>query len=88
MVSPTADPRDGLLDVTVWAGYGLVDFVLLSNQIYSGKHVQQDKTITLRCSSFEVESDPPFLIEIDGEESPGSTAHMWRAIPRGIRFIQ
>lgn len=48
-VSPTADPKDGLLDVTIWAGYNVLDFAMLSGQIYSGKHIEQPKTQCLKC---------------------------------------
>ena len=53
-VAPTADISDALFDVTIWAGFGVLDFVLLSPLIYSGEHLKHEKTTSFRCTSLEV----------------------------------
>ena len=35
MVTPSSELSDGLLDVTIWAGFGIIDFVLLTSIVYS-----------------------------------------------------
>lgn len=72
MVAPGARLDDGLLDVTVWSGFGLVDLVLKQPQLYDGRHVRLANTRTLTARTVEIEplEDAPILLEADGEQ-PG-----------------
>jgi YegS/Rv2252/BmrU family lipid kinase len=85
MVSPGADMEDGLLDVTVWKGYGLVDFVLQQPKLYDGRHVQLAKTRLLRGREIEVEplGGARVLLEADGEQ-PGLLPARFTVLPAAL----
>jgi len=85
MVAPAALVDDGLLDVTIWSGFGLLDFVLKQPQIYDGRHVQLAKTRTLRARTVEVEplGDGPVLLEADGEQ-PGRLPARFTVLPGAL----
>jgi len=72
MVAPAALLDDGLLDVTIWSGFGLLDFITKDAMIYDGRHVQLPNTRTLRVRTLELEpvGPSPVLLEVDGEQ-PG-----------------
>lgn len=70
MVAPEADVSDGLLDVTIWSGYGLSDFVVRNAGVYSGAHVRWKGTRTLRCRELTATSEERVLLDCDGEQ-PG-----------------
>jgi YegS/Rv2252/BmrU family lipid kinase len=84
-VAPEADVSDGLFDVTIWSGYGLTDFVLKSNGVYSGAHVNWKGTRTLRCTSVTAESDETVLLDCDGEQ-PGRLPCRMTLLPAAIRL--
>ena len=69
MVAPEARSDDGRLDVTVWSGFGLVDFIRQQPKLYDGRHVQLPNTRVLRAGSVELEpvGEAPVLLELDGE---------------------
>jgi YegS/Rv2252/BmrU family lipid kinase len=68
MVAPEACLDDGLFHVTIWTGFGLVDFVLKSGTMYDGSHVKLKGTRTRTARSVQVESaDAAAAIECDGE---------------------
>ncbi len=83
MVSPQADMEDGLLDVTIWKGYGVIDFVVQQSKLYDGRHVRLSKTRTLRGREIEVEpvGGARVLLEVDGEQ-PGLLPARFRVLPR------
>jgi len=66
-VAPTAEPSDGWFDVTIWSGFGFLDFLLKSKALYSGTHVRLPGTRCLRCRTLTAESDQEVLIDLDGE---------------------
>ena len=72
MVAPGAQLDDGLLDLTIWKGYSLVDFVRLQKKLQDGRHVQLAKTRVLRAREVEIEprGGARVLLEVDGEQ-PG-----------------
>jgi YegS/Rv2252/BmrU family lipid kinase len=84
-VAPDASTRDGVFDVTVWSGYGLVDFVLGSGGVYSGEHVKWKGTRTLRCKTLIAESEDEVLLDIDGEQ-PGRLPCRITILPAAIRL--
>ncbi len=84
-VAPEADVSDGLLDVTIWSGYRLADFVLRSDAVYSGSHVTWDRTTTLRAKEVIAESDERVLIDCDGEQ-PGTLPLRVKILPGAIRL--
>ncbi|MFZ5444686.1 MAG: diacylglycerol/lipid kinase family protein [Myxococcota bacterium] len=84
-VAPDADVSDGIFDVTVWSGYGLSDFVIKSQGVYSGAHVNWKGTRTLRAKKVHAESDEQVLIDCDGEQ-PGSLPCTMTILPAAIRL--
>lgn len=85
MVAPGAVLDDGLLDVTVWSGFGLTDFVLRQREIYDGRHVALPNTRTLRARAVEVEplDGAPVLLEADGEQ-PGRLPARFGVLPGAL----
>lgn len=79
-VAPRAELADGLLDVTVWQGYGLSDFVFKSSAIYDGTHTRFEGTRQFQCRSLLAESDEEVLIDCDGEQ-PGRLPCKMEVLP-------
>lgn len=84
-VAPTAEPDDGLFDVTVWTGYTLMDFALKSRRIYDGTHVQLPGTRTFRARVLEAESEEEVLLDVDGEQ-PGRLPVKAEILPGALRL--
>lgn len=84
-VAPGADVSDGLFDVTIWSGYGLADFVIKSQGVYDGSHVNWRGTRTLRCKELSVTTDERVLIDCDGEQ-PGKLPCRLTILPAAIRL--
>lgn len=85
LVAPAARIDDGLLDVTLWGGFGILDFVVQQRKLYDGRHVSLAKTRTLRARTLEVEPlDPaPVLLEADGEQ-PGRLPARFSILPGAL----
>jgi diacylglycerol kinase (ATP) len=85
MVAPTAQLDDGLLDVTVWKGYTMLDFVVQQPKLYDGRHVQLAKTRVLRGRDIEIEpvGAARVLLEVDGEQ-PGILPARFTVVPRAL----
>ncbi len=66
-VAPAALPDDGRLDLTLWQGFGLGDFLLRRRRIYDGSHVGLAGTRTLRLRRLAAESDERVAVDLDGE---------------------
>lgn len=84
-VAPEADVSDGLFDVIIWSGYGFKDFVLRSQGVYSGAHVNWKGTRVLRAKKVVAESDEKVLIDCDGEQ-PGTLPCTITMVPSAIRI--
>lgn len=84
-VAPTAQTQDGWLDVTIWTGFSLSDFVFKSAAVYSGQHVKFSNTRCLKAKTFEVESDDEVLVECDGEQF-GHLPCRFCVVPAAIRL--
>ena len=82
---PTPIPSDGLLDVTVWSGYGLADFALKARSVYDGSHVRWKGTRTFRCKGLEATSDEEVLLDVDGEQ-PGRLPARFEVLPGALRL--
>jgi YegS/Rv2252/BmrU family lipid kinase len=85
MVAPAALVDDGLLDVTIWSGFGMLDFIVQQPKIYDGRHVQLAKTRTLRARTVEVEplEAEPIILEVDGEQ-PGRLPARFTVLPGAL----
>jgi diacylglycerol kinase (ATP) len=87
MVAPEARVDDGRLDVTVWGGFGLIDFLRLQPKLYDGRHVQEPGVRTLRAATVELEpvGSAPVLLELDGE-LPGRLPARLSILPGALRL--
>jgi YegS/Rv2252/BmrU family lipid kinase len=84
-VAPDAVTHDGFFDITIWSGYGLMDFALKSKGVYSGAHVNWKGTRRLRCRTFEATTDEHVLLDVDGEV-PGRLPCKMTLLPAAIRL--
>jgi YegS/Rv2252/BmrU family lipid kinase len=66
-VAPAAQLDDGEFDVTIWSGFGLMDFVRKRHTLYDGSHVREPGTEVLRTRRTIATSASTVLLEIDGE---------------------
>jgi YegS/Rv2252/BmrU family lipid kinase len=86
LVAPEARIDDGLLDVTVWKGLGLGDFVLKKGMLYDGTHVRLPNTTCLRGTVIEAEplDGARVLLDVDGEQ-PGTLPARFAVLPGVLR---
>jgi YegS/Rv2252/BmrU family lipid kinase len=85
MVAPGARFDDGILEVTIWKGYNVIDFVVQQPKLYDGRHVNLPKTRTLRGREIEVEpmNGVPVMLEVDGEQ-PGMLPARFSVLPKAL----
>jgi YegS/Rv2252/BmrU family lipid kinase len=87
MVAPDARMDDGLFDVVVWKGFGLVDFVVKRPMLYDGTHLQLPNTRVVRAKVVEVEPvrDEGVNLDVDGE-NPGTLPARFTILPGALRI--
>jgi diacylglycerol kinase (ATP) len=68
-VAPTAQLDDGELDVTIWSGFQLMDFIRKRHTLYDGSHVREPGTQVLRARRAIATSESTVLLELDGESA-------------------
>ncbi|HSD11283.1 MAG TPA: diacylglycerol kinase family protein [Candidatus Binatia bacterium] len=83
-VAPRAEVDDGLLDTTVWAGFGLRDFILKRRSVYDGSHVDAPGTTISRMRRLEATSTERVLLDVDGE-SAGRLPICVEVLPHALR---
>lgn len=85
MIAPTAEPDDGLFDVTVLLDMGMGDFLKGSGSIYKGTHIDNPKVFTERVRWLEAEplGDKPVLLDVDGE-APGRLPARFEILPGAL----
>jgi YegS/Rv2252/BmrU family lipid kinase len=66
-VAPTAQLDDGELDVTIWSGFRLKDFILKRHTLYDGSHVRERGAELLRTRRAIATGASTVLLEVDGE---------------------
>jgi diacylglycerol kinase (ATP) len=66
-VAPAAQLDDGELDVTIWSGFGLLDFIRKRHTLYDGSHVRDSGTQVLRTRRAIATGPSTVLLEMDGE---------------------
>jgi diacylglycerol kinase (ATP) len=82
-ISPRSEPDDGVFDVLVMVGPKSDAFTLLP-KVYRGTHLPHRNIVELRAGRVRIETDPPFLIEADGE-TLGTTPATFEVIRNAIR---
>jgi diacylglycerol kinase (ATP) len=65
-VCPSADPADGLLDVTVVGPIGRAELVRVKPRLYAGTHVEDPRVVTYRAAEVRLEA-PGVVAYADGE---------------------
>jgi YegS/Rv2252/BmrU family lipid kinase len=83
-ISPNSDPGDCLLDVLVMTGPKSDSFTTLP-KVYKGAHLPHRNIAELRAARLDVQADPVFPVEADGEVL-GTTPASFGIIPGGIRL--
>ena len=68
-VAPAAQLDDGELDVTIWSGFRLMDFIRKRHSLYDGSHVREPGTQVLRSRRAIASSESTVLLEVDGESA-------------------
>ena len=66
-VAPAAQLDDGELVVTIWSGFGLVDFLRKRHTLYNGSHLREPGTQAVRMRRASATSESVVLLEVDGE---------------------
>jgi diacylglycerol kinase (ATP) len=84
-VAPEAKLDDGELDITIWSGFGLRDFIRLRGAIRDGSHVREPGTQTWRSRRASATSESIVLLEIDGE-SVGRLPARFELLPAAMRL--
>ena len=85
LVAPDARMDDGVFDVVVWSGFGIVDFVAKKRMLYDGTHVRLPNTRVLRARTVEVEPvrDARVRLDVDGE-APGTLPARFEILPGAL----
>jgi diacylglycerol kinase family enzyme len=84
-VAPGAVVDDGELDVMIWSGFGLMDFVRKRHMLYDGTHVRLPGAQVLRTRRAIATSESTVLLELDGE-SVGKLPAQLQVLPGAIRL--
>ena len=84
-VAPAAQLDDGELDVTIWTGFGVVDFIRKRNTLYDGSHLREPGAQALRIRRATATSESTVLLEIDGE-SAGRLPLQLEVLPAALRL--
>jgi diacylglycerol kinase (ATP) len=85
MISPGAEPDDGLFDVLLIGNLTKRDLLLTLPKTYRGKHLPHPKAELLRGSIVEIDAPEPLPVELDGEQ-PGTTPARFELVPRALRL--
>jgi lipid kinase YegS len=72
LLTPRADPSDGLLDVCIVPALSRAQFVALAPLLRSGRHVDRGEVIYRQVPALEVEADAPLRVNADGEPMEGT----------------
>ncbi|MFG1924806.1 diacylglycerol kinase family protein [Cryptosporangium sp. NPDC048952] len=82
---PSADPTDGLLDVTIVEPVSRLELIRVKPRLYSGTHVDHPAVRTYRASQIQIDA-PGAAVFADGELQ-GSLPLRLTAVPGALRLI-
>ena len=85
MVTPDAEPDDGLFDVLLIKDASKPEVLRALPKIYRGKHLPHPKAEVLRGRVVEVASKDPLPVQLDGEQ-PGTTPARFEIVPGALRL--
>lgn len=86
MQVPNAVANDGLYDVTMIRKISKWRVLLNIHRLYNGTILNHPKTSSYRGSTIEIVSNPPVLLEADGE-SLGESPFRFTLLPRAINVV-
>jgi diacylglycerol kinase (ATP) len=84
-VAPAAKLDDGELDVTLWSGFGAMDFIRKRGSLYDGTHVREPGAQQLRTRNAIAVSESTVLLELDGESVGRLPVHV-QVLPAALRL--
>jgi diacylglycerol kinase (ATP) len=85
MVTPDAEPDDGLFDVLLIKDASKPEVLRALPKIYRGKHLPHPKAEVLRGRVVVVTSDEPLPVQLDGEQ-PGTTPARFEIAPAAVKL--
>jgi diacylglycerol kinase (ATP) len=85
MITPDAEPDDGLFDVLLIGDLTKPELVRVMPKIYRGTHLPHPKGELLRGRNVSIEADEPLPVQLDGEQ-PGTTPVRFEIVPAAIRL--
>jgi len=85
MVTPDAEPDDGLFDVLLIQDITKPEVLRALPKIYRGKHLPHPKAEVLRGRVVEVDAGEPLPVQLDGEQ-PGTTPARFEIVPGAVRL--
>ncbi len=84
--APNALPDDGLFDVTLIKDMSKWSVITSLRKLYNGTIGQHKRVLTMVGKMIRIHSEPPVLLETDGE-SLGSSPFEFQIVPKSIRVI-
>lgn len=85
-IAPGSSFHDGLLDVCIFAPRTLTDVAAVAWRVAWRQHAGDERMIYLRARHIRVESDPPTVVQVDGD-CVGDTPLDARVVPGGVRVL-
>ncbi len=85
MIAPDADFSDGYFDVVILGDFTPLELLHHLPKIYQGKHLQVPGVSVYRGKNVTVQSDPPALLDLDGEQ-PGCTPVHFSLLKGALRI--
>jgi diacylglycerol kinase (ATP) len=85
MITPDAEPDDGLFDVLLIGDVTKTELVRVMPKIYRGTHLPHPKGEVLRGAAVEIQANEPLPVQLDGEQ-PGTTPVRFEIVSAAIRL--
>lgn len=86
MVTPNADPFDGLLDICVMHGVKKRDALTLLPKFLKGNHVGTKFVTYFRTTELTAVCEPSSMLDVDGDVLPG-TPVTFRILPKSLWVV-
>lgn len=86
MLTPAADPADGLLDLIIVGPVGKFEVLRIFPQVYKGLHTSHPKVTIMRGRRFEIYNYKPMLKMFDGNIQ-GTTPIVAEVVPQAIAVL-
>jgi diacylglycerol kinase (ATP) len=85
MITPDAEPDDGLFDVLLIGDLTKAEMVRVMPKVFRGTHLPHPKGEVLRGAAVEIDADEPLPVQLDGEQ-PGTTPVRFELVSAAIRL--